>query len=345
MTHPYIKRNKTTTRNAILLSSIICIISFILAISFGSSSSNLADLFQYILSDTTAHSNESAPLILMTIRIPRALLAGLCGAALAAAGVISQGLFRNPLASPTILGTSSGATLTAAVVFYLGTANNHWLTIPIAAFFGAIFSTSFVFNLAKKTVNWDIEHLLLTGVALSSLFGALTSLIISLSLEDYQKTAATMHWMLGGFSARGWEHIKIAIFPFIIGLILTFKLSGPLNVLVFGEEVAKNLSVNIAQLRKKSILAISLLVGTSVSVAGALPFIGLVIPHITRKLVGPEQKRLLLISALNGASITILADLIARTIRSPLEFEVGILTSLLGAPFFLWIILSRKPLI
>ena len=316
----------------------LCILCFITAIIFslglGSSEFGWSDLFK--LSSATDKDSEMIKVILLDIRLPRTIVAALCGSVLAVAGVVSQGLFRNPLASPTILGTTSGGTLAAALVFYTGASHLHWFSIPLAAFMGAVVATSFIFILAQRNSHWPIENLLLAGFAINAMLGAITSLIISLVLEDYQKTSAVMHWMLGGFSSRGWEHVWISILPIFLGLVFAFKISKQLNILVLGEKVASTLSIETSKLKKKSILIISLLVGTTVSVAGALPFIGLVVPHFTRKFSGPENRKLIILSLFNGATLTMLADLVARTIRAPLELEVGVLTSLIGAPFFLW---------
>lgn len=270
-------------------------------------------------------------------------MAALCGAALGCSGVVSQGLFRNPLASPTILGTTSGGALAAALTFFLGVANFHWLATPLAALVGCIIATSFVFYIAWRGTCVSITNLMLVGFALNAFLGSLTSLIISLSIDDFQKATALLHWLFGGFSARSWEHFSIGIVPIAAGIIWSYFIASRLDVLSLGEDVAATLDIKPHRLRGEAIMAISLLVGFSVSIAGALPFVGLVVPHLTRQLVGPHHKRLIVYSTLNGMTLTLIADLIARTIRSPLELEVGILTSLLGAPFFVYLLLKGEP--
>ena len=314
------------------------LLAFYLSVSIGSSGfglGSLADLYN-------PSSDLTGSLILLKIRIPRLFVAALCGAALGSSGVISQGLFRNPLASPSILGTTSGGALAAALTFFFGIAEAHWLVTPVAGLLGSFLATAFVFYLSRKSEFFTIANLMLIGFALNAFLGSLTSLIISLSMDDYQKTAALLHWLFGGFSARSWEHFFIGIGPIAIGIVWSYWIAARLDVLSLGEEVASTLQSNIRRLRGESIVAMSLLVGVSVSIAGGLPFVGRVVPHISRYLVGPHHKKLVLYSALNGMTLTLIADLIARTVRAPLEFEVGILTSLLGAPFFVYLLMQGE---
>lgn len=285
---------------------------------------------------------ELARTILFSIRMPRLLAAALVGGALAAAGVVSQGLFRNDLASPSVLGTEAGGSLAAVAVFYLGAQHSHWVTMPLAAFGGALLATALIFQLARRQVRMSMETLLLTGFALNALFGALTSLVISLSLEDYQKAGAVLHWLLGGFAAKGWEHVTMGLVPMTAGLVILALIAPRLDVLALGEDVARSLSIDLPRLRQTAIVALALLVGAAVAIGGAIPFVGLIVPHATRRLVGPAHRRLLLLSTVNGATLVLVADLIARTVRAPAELEVGILTSLLGAPFFLTLLKRRR---
>ncbi len=281
---------------------------------------------------------EQAKTILLSIRLPRTLVAALCGGALAAAGATSQGLFRNGLASPSILGTEAGGACGAALLFYAGAATWHWLTLPVAAFTGCLITTAGIFAVASRLRTPNLEFLLLVGFAFNALASALTSLIVSLTLEDYQKAHGVMHWLLGGFDGKGFEHVAMAVPPLLFGIFWMTRLAPRLDVLALGEHQASNLSVDIRALRRGAIASTALLVGTAVAVAGAVPFVGLVVPHFTRLLVGPTHRRLILVSALNGMTLMLVADLVARTVRAPAELQVGILTSLLGAPFFLWLL-------
>lgn len=329
------------------LNKIICILllflSFILALNYGASNFGVYDFFRIlrvkIFGGDLSSNYNLIHNILFYIRLPRLLVAALCGASLSAAGVLSQGLFRNPLASPTLIGTTSGASFFAALTFYFGSAYLSWYAVPIAAFCGAIVATFFIIYIASLRRVSSIENLLLCGLAINTLLGALTSFVISLSLEQYQKIPALMYWLMGGLSAKTWQHFFIGVFPVIIACIFSYLTCGQLNVLVFGEEVASSLSLNITRLKYKVIILISILVGISVSIAGAITFIGLIIPHITRLLIGPEHKSLFIFSIINGITLILLADLLARTIRFPQEIQVGIIIALIGAPFFFWLLL------
>ncbi len=196
--------------------------------------------------------------------------------------------------------------------------------------------------MASRLKTPSMEFLLLIGFAFNALASAMTSLVVALTLEDYQKAQGIMHWLLGGFDGKGYEHVLMALPPLVLGLVWVLSLAPRLDVLSLGEDLASTLSVDIRKLRMHAIAAVALLVGTAVAVAGAIPFIGLVVPHFTRLIVGPAHRRLLVASTINGMSLMLLADLAARTVRAPAELEVGILTSLLGAPFFLWLLWSRQ---
>ncbi len=316
---------------------------FVLAIAFGASNIDLSEIVAIFarlvtFQDLPEHLRVSQTIV-FSLRLPRILVVCLAGAALAAAGVVSQGLFRNSLASPTIIGTSSGGMFFAAAAFYFSSSWLHWYVIPLAAFLGSAVSTFFIFRLAAANHSFHI------GFALNAFLASLTSLMVSLLVEDYQKATSIFQWLLGGFSARGYQHFFIGLGPIILALILSWKILPSLNVLALGEEIAESLAVDIIKLKKTSILIIALLVGTVISIAGAIPFIGLVVPHITRSFLGPEHKQLTFYSIINGMSLTLLADLAARTLRAPLELEVGLLTSLLGAPFFLGLLLKKREIV
>lgn len=318
------------------------IAAFVLAIGLGTSSASFAELWAMMRGVSDPDGADLVRTILLNIRLPRVLVAALCGGAMAGAGVASQGLFRNPLASPSVLGTESGGSLAAVLLFYLGPRVAHIYAMPIAAGTGALLTTMLVLRFAKTARGAPLEVLLLTGLAISTLFGAVVSLVISLSLEDYQKAGAIMHWLLGGFSAKGWEHVALAALPTALGLALLLHLAPRLDVLSLGEDVAKSVSLNVDKTRRLTIATVSILVGGALACAGALPFVGLVVPHLSRQLVGPAHKRLAIIATINGMTLTILADLVARTVRAPAEIEVGIVTALIGAPFFLHQLAKRS---
>ena len=285
---------------------------------------------------------ELALKIIRELRLPRLIAGLLCGSALAVAGVLSQGLFRNPLAAPGVLGFSGGSSLFVLILY---TSGIQWLpeiSVPLVAFAGAVISSLILLMLTKKFHEHGFGYLLLSGMALSSLWGALNSFFISVSLEKYQVLQAMMRWLLGGLNAATWEHLWWSLIPFIAGLWWAYRLTRKLDVLALGQEVAQSLSVDVQVLKFQCIACMSLLVGMVVSMAGPLPFVGLIVPHITRMMMGPSHGRLMVFSMLNGAVLIMTADFLCRTLFVPGELELGVLTSLLGAPFFFWLLCHRK---
>ena len=321
----------------------VAVIAILVSVNIGPSTTTLADLWIAIIKLVSGTALEpGSEMIIGDIRLPRVLTAAICGAALAAAGCISQGLFRNPLASPSITGTESGGVLAAVIAFYTGAAFATPYSLAAVAICGAAASTMAVFFLMRVNGWQKLETLLLTGFALNTLFGAGTSFTISLALEDHQKSAAMMHWLLGGFQARGWEHVAVGILLLVVGVFSATRLTKKLDILALGEEQATTLGIDTKKLRTQSILTIAVLVGGAVAIAGAIPFVGLIVPHTTRMLVGPHNKKLLICSLINGASLVVIADALARTVRSPSEMEVGIVTALIGAPYFMWLLLRKR---
>ena len=284
--------------------------------------------------------DQVAETIFLTIRLPRTIIAALCGGSLATAGVISQGLFRNVLASPAILGTSSGGSFCAVLAFFFSASVYHWYSVPLAAFAGAVVVTSLLIAVAGQGISG--ARLLLVGFAINTFFGALTSLLIFLLIEEHYKIASVLHWLFGGFDGRGWQHLQLLIGPVVIGLIICRIVASRLDTLFLGEGVAQSLGVKLPQLNRLAITAIALLVGSTVAVAGTLPFIGLMIPHVCRLVYGARHGQLLVFSFIHGMSFTLLIDIIARLFGGVREIDVGIMTTLIGGPFFLGVLLWRK---
>ncbi len=337
---------RIAANRADLVTIVAMIAALAVALGGGASGAGYGDLMVYAQhlwqGVALTPTDELTHTIYATLRGPRLAVAALAGAALAAAGVISQGLFRNSLASPSVIGTEAGAALAAATVYYVtATTIAHWFVVPAAAFAGALVATIVMFHWAARRA-LALGTLLLAGFALNALLGSLTSLVVSLILEDQQKAHAVLHWLLGGFQARGVEHALSALPGVVIGLWLAMRAARRLDVLALGEDVATTLAVDVPRLRRLSVVAIALLAGTAVSVGGPLPFVGLVVPHLTRLYAGPSHRRLLALTAMNGVTLVVLADLIARTVRAPAEMEVGILTAMLGAPFFLWLLFKQN---
>lgn len=318
---------------AILGCWLLFIFAVAVALGIGETPMNLGD----ILSLRTTTETD----ILWQVRFPRAVCAALSGAFLGAAGVLTQGLFRNPLASPHVLGVTSGASCFAAVAFFVGAAAHAWYVLPIAALGGAFFALTLVLGFLLRPAI-SLATLLLFGFSLSAIFGALTTLVINLSMDDPWQLQALQFWLMGGLSARSWDHVLMGIVPGVLGLVLALLVVRPLDVLMFGEDVASSMGVNLQRLKKVLVVAVALLEAAAVSMVGAIAFVGLIVPHITRLSIGASNPRLLRYALLNGASLLLLADTAARTVRAPGELQVGVLITLLGAPFFLILLLQQE---
>lgn len=315
------------------------ILSLILSLNYGSSDLTLLRLVNAVSSSFDADASEVK--IFLNLRLPRVIVAVLCGASLSAAGVLSQGLFRNALASPSIIGTTAGGAAFASAAYVLGATSLGYWVFPVSAFAGCFLATIIIIVIAYKAGDLGLENLLLCGLAISSLFSAVTSLSLSLALEEYQRLPVMMHWLLGSIESKEWGELICASIAILLTLILTSRLTRTLDVLVLGEDVAQTLSVDIRRLQLKIIAAIALLEALSLALAGAITFVGLIVPHITRKMLGPQHRPLFFYSALNGATLLLLSDLIARTARAPAEIQVGVVVATLGAAFFLYLIVCR----
>jgi iron complex transport system permease protein len=277
--------------------------------------------------------------IVWQIRLPRVLGAAVVGAGLAGAGVVFQGLLRNPMADPYLLGTSGGAALAATIAFLvplsLGAVTFGF--VPIAAFVGALLAVLLVYRIARVGMHTPITTLLLAGFAVSSMLSAIMSALMLLSRGTLERVVL---WTLGGVSASGWNML-LAVTPLIaLGSMLTFWLAHDLDAFLLGEEQAAALGVNVER-KKFMLLAVgALMTGAAVALSGLVGFVGLIVPHVTRIVLGPQHRLLLPASLLCGAIFLVLADLIARTVTAPQEIPLGVVTALVGAPFF--IVLLRK---
>ncbi|PAE23128.1 iron ABC transporter permease [Bacillus sp. 7894-2] len=298
-----------------------------------------AEIFSFVSLENTdsMHAN-----IIMNIRLPRVLLAGLVGASLAIAGAAFQGLLRNPLADPFTIGVSSGASLGAVLTLFFG------LSIPFAGMFTLplfsilfAFLTIFAVLLFARNIerSMKVETIILTGIIFSSFLGALISLMIALTGEELRQIIG---WLLGSVSMRGWAYINIILPFFVIGAVLLLVNSKELNAMSFGEEKARHIGVDVQKRKMMVLIAGSILTGAAVAVSGTVGFVGLVIPHLTRMLWGPDHRHLLPLSILVGAGFLIIADLVSRTIIAPAELPIGVITALIGAPVFGAILMRRR---
>jgi len=277
--------------------------------------------------------------IILQIRLPRIILGMLVGVALGVAGTAMQGLFKNPMADPYIMGISSGAALGAIFTIVFGLTIFGMYTIPLIAFVGAAAAIFLVYNIASVRGKLPVSTLLLAGIAVTLFLSAIISFLMYTAGEQLH---GIVFWLMGGLWGRNWNHVMMA-FPFIcFGSILIYIFARDLNVILLGEEPAQHLGIEVETLKKIIILSTSLITAAAVSVSGIIGFVGLVIPHIMRILVGPDHRILLPSSALVGGIFLIWADTLARTIIAPTEIPVGIITALFGAPFFIYLLRTRK---
>jgi len=289
-----------------------------------------------VISGLTGGS-EVARLIVFELRLPRALLAMMVGATLGLAGAAMQGLMRNPLAAPDVVGVTAGAALGAAVAIYFGLTAIFPLATPILGLVGALLTGAITFALGAG----GALSLILAGAAVSSLAAALLALALNFAPSPYAAYELTT-WLLGSLTDRGWDQLLLAA-PFVAaGSVLLLLTGRDLDALGLGEAQAASLGVDLSRTRLMTLLGVGLAVGAATSVTGGIGFIGLVAPHLVRPFVGHQPSRTLLPSALVGAGLLLVADLAVRVIPTGSEVRVGVLTSLIGAPFFLWLVLRLR---
>lgn len=329
-----------------VLSFALCLFLFVLSLHLSRSSFGLKEMLRILSLKLTGEeipqSLATAKVILFGVRLPRLLMASFSAASLGVAGVLSQGLFRNPLASPSLIGSTSGGLLGAVLCLSLGGASTGLLSVSLCSFIGSLSSTACLLFLFYKLGQVDFTKLLLIGLSFSTFTGAVCQFIISFEDKDPYKSMMIYRWFMGGFYHIEWDHFLFSFFPLLLALSASFFLASSLDVLSLGDEVAESLGVPMKSLKVKALLLLSLLLGIVTSLAGPLPFVGLMAPHITRELIGARHKELMKYTILNSISLVLLADLLAKNIFSHKELELGILLSLIGAPFFLYLTLSKK---
>ncbi|MBX4336082.1 FecCD family ABC transporter permease [Bartonella raoultii] len=343
------KVSRASLRKLTLLSlSIFLIFSIVSGLLNGASNVSFFDFFHVMLTQGFGVSSKTRDyLVIIDIRLPRVILGLLVGAALAVSGVLMQGLFRNPLADPGIVGVSSGAGLGAVLAIVIGIAFPASLAsflepykVIIGAFLGGLLSTSILYIVATHHSLTSIATMLLAGIALGALSGAVVGTLIFIA-NDQQLRDITF-WNLGSLAGATWLKVWL-VFPFICGgLLLSPLLSQALNALALGEAVAGHIGFHIQRIKNIAILLVALMCGSAVAVSGGIGFIGIVVPHILRQLIGPDHRYLIPCSALLGAALLIFADTFARLIVAPAELPIGIVTALVGAPFFLWILIRKR---
>jgi iron complex transport system permease protein len=279
--------------------------------------------------------------ILFTLRLPRTVLVAITGAALSGSGAAYQGLFRNPLADPYLIGVASGAGLGAILAMSMQAQNSQLglFAVPAAAFVGAILTVFIVYELARVGHALPVTNLILAGVAVSSFATALTSFLMINATGELRRALV---WLLGGSTMSGWQPV-FAVLPYVVlGLGVLLSMGHALNVMQVGDEQAQQLGLPVERVRAGVILSASLTTAAAVSFAGVIGFVGLIVPHVVRMVWGGDYKRLLPLSVLSGATLLLVADVLARVVVAPQELPVGIITALGGAPFFLWVLRRAK---
>ncbi|WP_421187041.1 FecCD family ABC transporter permease [Aeromonas enteropelogenes] len=286
-------------------------------------------------------------LIVQEIRLPRTLLCIAVGGILGLCGAVMQGLFRNPLADPGIIGVSGGAALGAALAIVLLTPlNQQWQAtlgiglLPLLAFLGGALTTTLVYLLGTREGGTSVTVMLLAGVAITALSGAVIGLLTYLA--DDQMLRDLSLWQMGTLAAGKPADVALALLTLATLIWLFLRDANPLNALLLGEGEARHLGVDVQALKRRLILLTAAGVGVAVAVSGMIGFIGLVVPHLVRLMAGPNHVRLLPLSALLGAALLLGADMLARTLLAPAELPVGIITALLGAPFFIWLLIKGR---
>lgn len=281
--------------------------------------------------------------ILLQIRLPRVILGGLVGLALAVAGAVYQALFRNPLAEPYLIGVSSGASFgaTLAIVLVWRFGWGGWNGVSLAAFVGALLATAAIYGLARVGGRTPVTTLILAGVALNAVLSAATVFLMYMMRDAFQ-AMHVLGWLMGSLALADWEKVRVVL-PYVLGgLVVIGAYAHALNVLQLDEEQAQSLGVAVERTKGVLIVAVSLATAAAVSVSGVVGFVGLIIPHIVRLIWGPDYRFLLPMSGMIGAASLILADGVARTFFAPRELPLGVVTAVVGAPFFLYLLRRQK---
>ncbi|MEG6585155.1 FecCD family ABC transporter permease [Dendrosporobacter sp. 1207_IL3150] len=274
------------------------------------------------------------------IRLPRVLVGILVGAALGISGAVMQGIFSNPLADPGIIGVSSGASLGAVIAIALGLTSQSFFYMPLLALAGSLLAIALIILLAMRDGKIPVMILLLAGIAVSMFMGAITSGILTLLNE--QRLREFLFWMVGGLDYRRWEHVYLTVGPIIIGIFVLCLLARHINILVLGDQEARSVGVPVFFFRLLLLFITAVTTASAVCVSGTISFIGLVVPHIMRLLLGPDHRILLPASALAGSIFLVACDTVGRVLIQPTEIRVGIMTALVGAPYFLYLLHKLK---
>jgi iron complex transport system permease protein len=323
----------------------VALAALVLATVVGPARISVGDAFGALARRLTGHADPRnwRETVVWSVRLPRALLGFVVGGALAVAGTALQGLFRNPLADPGIIGISNGASLGAVLTIYSGLAAQAVWALPAGSFLGAAVNALLVFAIAARRGRGRLftGTLLLVGVALGSLAISFTMFILSVSLSSYDVGRQIMYWLLGGLEGRTWDHLLLGAPAVLLGGAVILAQARELDALLLGELTAQSVGVDVPRVRVRLVLAVSVVIGAAVAVAGPIGFVGLIVPHLMRLVAGATHRALIPLAFLGGGIFIVAADIVARTLLAPAEIPVGIVTAALGAPFFLALLVRR----
>lgn len=329
---------------AIVGLSLLLIVVAVMALLVGSTHIPSNSIWGILLSrlpfvDITPGLSLTTETIIIDIRLPRVMLAGVVGAALAVAGATYQGLFRNPLADPYLIGVAQGAALGAVIGFLMPWSVAGFNLIPMLAFFGALLAVAIVYFIARVGKALPVTTLILAGMALGAFLGSITFYLMIISGD---KLHGIISWLMGRFALSNWEQVW-TVMPYVtLGVVVIWLYARPLNVMQLDEEQAQQLGINVERVKLILLVAATLITAAAVSFVGIIGFVGIIAPHAVRLLWGPDHRFLLPLSTFVGAILLILADAVARTVMAPTEIPVGVITAFLGAPFFLYLLRQRK---
>lgn len=347
---PALARNRAraaTLRFAVVLLVLagLLVAAIVIATALGPVSIHPLNAWRVLLAEAglpvTVPASERDVAVVSQLRLPRIILAAICGAALAVAGAALQAVFRNPLAEPGVTGVSSGASLGAVAVLYWDLDAVNPLVLPVGAFAAAIVTVAVVYAIAAGAGRNSIATLVLVGLAITAFLGGVVSAFVA-NARNEQEIRSIIFWLQGGLEARTWEHVRLALAPVLIGLVGLLALGRDLNLLLLGEDLATSAGVAVRPVRWTILALTALITGAAVAVTGVISFVGLVVPHALRLIVGTDNRLLLPASALGGAAFLVFCDTVARMAFQPVTLQVGVVTSLVGGPLFLLLVLRSR---
>lgn len=337
-------RSRQGRRLAVLLALALAATALV-SLGWGASGTSLSRAVSDALAGRTLAVQDRV--VLLDIRLPRVLMGMLVGASLAVSGAVMQGLFRNPLADPGIVGVGAGAGLGAILAIVLGgllppalAGLFGWYLVPVAAFLGGWLTTLALYRIATRQGRTSVATMLLAGIALAAILSAVAGLLI-LRATDTQLRDLTF-WGLGSLAGANWPKLAVAAPIMLLALLHAPSLARGLNALALGEAAAAHVGIRVQRVKNRAVLAVAAATGAAVAVSGGIAFVGIVVPHLLRLASGPDHRWLLINSGLLGAAVLLLADMASRTAIAPAELPIGIVTAMLGGPFFLWILLRHR---